>query len=252
MRRNNLIPTMIALSIVSAFTFAIGAAPALAHNMKGSGSSVKVLVECRLIKNKILTDRNINVAVGANRIVLSGTVPTIYQMKEAAKVTRGIAKGRAVVNDVRVAAPPVSDSLIEVEVMHRIRTQTPYTVFDWASAYSSKGVLTLKGWVDAPWYVNEYQKLAERVVGVKKVVNDVKFTLGYRRLAWKAVRLIYRENMFPGALLKLNPPVHVIAENDRVILEGNAGSPALGAYLADLVRYYTGAIRVVNNLQTRS
>jgi osmotically-inducible protein OsmY len=136
--------------------------------------------------------------------------------------------------------------------MHRSRTQTPSTVFDWASAHSRKGVVTLKGWVDTPWYIIEYQRQAEHVVGVKKVVNDLKFTLGYRHLAWKAVRLIYRENMFPGSLLQLNPPVHVIAENDRVILEGNVGSSALGAYLADLVRYHTDAIRVVNNLGIRS
>lgn len=221
----------------------------VAHELTPSHSALKSHVEFLLHRKGILVNGNISVGVGNNGVVLTGTVPTLYKRKEAVKLTRSLVHGRSVVDNLEIHAPSVSDSAIDAEVMRRIRTQVPYTVFDWAEAHSKNGVVTLDGWVNNLEYIPAYQRQAERVPGVKKVVNDIKFTYAYNRLARRAVNLIYRKgDLFPGVSLRFDPPVHVIAVDGKVILEGKIGSPSFGAYLADRVRYHTDAIRVYNEL----
>lgn len=212
---------------------------------------LRARVENFLVKKKILTHGNVSVTVEDNRVVLAGTVPTIYQREEAARLTRSLSHKYGVVNDLKLAVPFVADSVIDARVMHRIQTEVPYTVLDWAQARSRKGVVTLAGWVSNPQYISAYKRQAERVVGVKKVINHLKYTFEYRRLAWRAVRLIYRYgDLFPGASLTFNPPIHVIAVDGSIILEGKTGSSSFADFLANRVSYHTNAIRVYDEIRT--
>lgn len=251
MRINRILSSAIAVALLGVSALAVSAVSAFAYESNTSTAKLEISAESRLAEHRILTHHNLKIAVNRNRIVLSGKVSTLYQKKEAGYLVKQAANGLAVVNDLKLSAPQVRDSVIDAEVMERIQTAQPYTVFDWASARSRKGIVTLTGWVDQPWYVGEYRRQAERVIGVRQVINHIKFTLGYRRLAKRAVSLIYDENMFPGSSLLLDPPVHVIADNGRVILEGAVGSSGLAAYLANLIRYHTDAIRVTDNLRIR-
>ena len=251
MRIRNLFSTMEALLISGAFIIGWSAAPAVAHESNHPNGNLKIRVEYRLAKDEILTNNNISVAIGNKNIVLSGTVPTLFKKLEAGKLTRELANGLTVTNDIAVSTPAVSDSVIDVKVMHRIETQVPYTVFDWAQAQSKKGTVTLTGWVNNPQYIGLYARQAERVVGVKKVVDRLQYVFQYRRLAWKAVRLIYlRGDLFPGVSLTFNPPVHVIAVDGMVILEGKMFSKPFAADIANRVRFHTDAIRVYDEIRT--
>lgn len=251
MRINSVVSFVAALLVSGAFIIGWSAAPAAAREPNHPNEILKIRVEYRLAKKEILTNKNVSVTVGNKNIVLSGTVPTLFKKEEAGKLTRKLADGRTVINTLELSAPAVSDSAIDVNVMHRIQRQVPYTVFDWAEANSRNGIVTLSGWVNNPQYIGSYQRQAERVVGVKKVVNRLKYVFQYRRLAWRAVNLIYRRgDWFPGASLNFDPPVHVIAVDGMIILEGKMVSAPFAADLANRVRYHTNAIRVYNEIRT--
>lgn len=251
MRRYNFISSATAHLIFGAFIIGGSTAPGVARELNHQNEALKIRVEYRLTKEKILTNNNISVVVGKKSIVLSGTVPTLYKKDRAAKLTQKIADGFMVTDYVTVSAPAVADSIIDAKVMNRIQTQAPYTVFDWAEANSNKGIVTLIGWVSDPQHIAEYMRQAERVIGVKRVINRLRYVFRYRRLAWKAVNLIYRRgDLFPGASLTFNPPVHVIAVDGSVILEGKMQASSFAASLANRVRYHTNAIRVYNEIRT--
>ncbi len=240
----------IGLWVLSALLLAGSATPLFATGLTKSQATLTRSIVSRVERDRVFT-KNVGAEVSSGGAMLLATVPTTSAHDQASQATDLAAHRILTVNALKKTSPVPSDSLIGAEVMHRIHICQPYTVFDWVTAHSKNGVVTLKGWVSQLRYIGEYQKQAARVVGVKKVVNDIKFTMGYRRLAWRAVKLIYREDMFPGSLLTMNPPVHIIAYEGYVILEGKVGSTGLAAYLANLVTYHTDAIRVFDNLQVR-
>ncbi len=253
MRIHNLISSLTALLVSVAFIVGAGATSAFARKTNDPAGTLNTRVEYRLAKDLILPHKIMCVVVGKKDIVLSGTVRTLFQKEEAAKLARKMAHGYAVVNDLKISSPNVADTLIEAKVLQRIQTRVPYTVLDWAMVNSHNGIVTLTGWVHNMKYLKEYQRQAERVVGVKKVVNRLRYVFRYRRLAWRAVRLIYRDgDLFPGSLLRFNPPIHVIAVEGTVVLEGKTRDSGFAALLANRVRYHTNAIRVYNEIKTRA
>lgn len=253
MRIHNLVSSLGALFISSIFIIGTGAASAFARKTNDSAGTLKTRVEYRLAKNLILPHKQISVVVGEKSIVLSGTVRTLFQKYEAARVARKMVHGQTVVNDLKVSSPAVADSVIDTKVLRRIQTRVPYTVLDWAMVHSRKGVVTLTGWVHNMLYIKEYQMQAERVAGVKKVVNKLRYVFAYRNLARRAVNLIYRRGiLFPGVSLRYNPPVHVIAVDGVVILEGKIDTSGLSSLLANRVRNHTNAIRVYNQIRTHA
>ncbi len=250
MKTGRFISILIALPVPIILALVSITAPAIAGESHKQVIPTSVMVQYRLAEANMLSGKNIKVIVRGRKVVLTGTVNTIYDRLEAAKLARKAAADYTIVNDLTLSPPPSPDSLIGLEVMHRIERNTTYTVFDWATARSKNGILTLSGWVSSPFDVMEYQKQAEHVVGVRKVVNDLIVELGYRELARRATRIVYRQGMLIGYSLKLNPPVHVIAIDGYVILEGKISSSSFGNYLASVVGFRTGAIRVINQLQS--
>ncbi len=250
MKTGRFISSLFTLPLPIVFALVSITAPAFAGESNNPAIPVTKVVQYRLAKANILSGSKMNVVLRGRDIVLTGAVKTIYDRREAAKLARSTAANYRVVDDLTVAPPPTKDSLIEAEVMHRIERNTTYTVFDWAMAHSKNGIVTLSGWVRSPFNVVEYQRQAEHVVGVRKVVNDLSVELGYRELARRAMRIVYRQGMLIGYSLRLDPPVHVIAVDGYVILEGKIYSSSVGNYLASVVGFRTGAIRVIDKLQS--
>ncbi len=249
MKTGRFISSLLALPVPIILALVSITAPAIAGESHKPVIPTAVMVQYRLAEANILSGNNVKVNVRGRDVILTGTVNTIYDRHQASKLARKTASNYTIVNDLKLAPPTSPDSLIDVEVMRRIERDTRYTVFDWAVAHSKKGIVTLSGWVRNPFDVVEYQRQAERVVGVRKVVNNLGVEMGYRRLAWRAVRIVYRQGMLLGYSLKLDPPVHVIAVDGVVLLEGKIDSRGLGSYLASVVGFRTDAIRVINNLQ---
>ncbi len=245
----------IALEILYFFLAAgLVASPALAQSSskKPSDSNVKIVVEYKLVKDGLLNNDNLNVNINNNTITLTGYVPTIHARNEAVKDVRDAAGNYAVVNNIKIYEYQIPDSLVVKKVLSKIHNNAFYGVFDWVTASDTNGVLTLTGWVHYPWYKEWFQKDAENVVGVKKIVNNIKNTFGPGEIGYRAARLIYSDPMYQGMQYLSNPPVHIIVNNGSIILKGQVSSSGESGYIDYLVRFNTGAVRVNNDLAIRS
>ncbi len=249
MKINRFNSLMIALTTIGAIIMMSCSVPAFARNAKKSNHTIKIYVEYKLAKDGMITDHNVHVAVANGKITLTGTVPTLYDIALAKKDARSAANNFTVVDELTASAPQKPDSVIAHDVMNRIETHDFYTVFDWVTAHSNNGVVTLNGWVNAPWYVKQYQDQAERVLGVRKVVNDLRTAIGSDYLKYRAYRLIYSDPFYQDYAIEMNPPIHVIVNGASLILEGNVNTSGERGYLADLMRFYTDAPMVVDHLQ---
>lgn len=213
-----------------------------------SNSTLKIFVEYRLAKDHLLNDNNIAVDITGDKITLSGNEETIYEKNQAAQETRDVAENYQVINNIKVANPYVPDSVIVKNVQKRIFSNVFYSVFDWVTVNYKDGIVTLKGWVHLPWYKSQFQKEAEKVVGVKSVDNELQNTFGPGNIGIRAARLIYNDPMFEGMEYDSDPPIHIIVNNGTVLLEGSVMSEAQSGWASNLVRYYTGAITIKDNL----
>ena len=214
-----------------------------------SPSNVKIFVQYRLIQAHLLQNDNIQVEVSGNKIILTGTVSTINDKNQAEKETQSVDENYLVVNNLKVESPNISDSLLTKTIMDKMQLNFFYTIFDWLSVSSDNGNVTLKGWVHLPWLKKQYQTEIEKIPGVKSVKNELKNTFGPGEIGYRAARLIYNDPMFYGMQYFANPPIHIIVNNGKVILEGDVNSQALSSWAANIVRFRTDAFSVENNLQ---
>ncbi len=252
MKRNRIAPVAIALLTMSALIVTSNPLPARAENKKKPDSTVRIFVEYKLAKDGILTNDNIKVGVANGKITLAGTVPTLHDRIKAEKDARNVDDSYAVLNNLSVSAPRRPDSVLAAAVLKQVENHVFYTVFDWLTVGVKNGVVTLHGWVDNPWEVGQYESEAARVPGVTRIVNDLKREITFGYLRYRVARLIYDDPMFWQYSMELNPPIHVIVNNDKVMLEGYVDSQGERGYLASQVRFRTDAIGVVNNLQVVS
>lgn len=249
MRTNRIVSAITALLTLTLLAFLGNPVVALAANRKKSDSTVKIFVQYKLAKSGILDNGNVNVNVAANTITLTGSVPTIHDRTEAAREAGSVDDSYKIVDDLKVATPNVADGVLAKAVYKRVVNHSFYSVFDWLTVSAKNGIVTLNGWVNNPWEVNDYASEASKVPGVRQIVNNLKveFAQGYAR--YRAIRLIYDSPRYWGYSLQMNPPIHVVSNDGTLIIEGNVDSKAERGYLADLVTFRTNAIRVVDNLQ---
>lgn len=252
MRTNRIICALVALLTAGAPVIMGGPVPAWGKNRKQSDGNVRIYVEYRLAKDGLLKDNNIRVGVANGKITLTGTVPTLHARADAAAEARKVERSFAVVDDLTVPAPFVSDSVLAADVLHRVEDHTFYTVFDWLTVGVNKGVVTLHGWVNDPWEVREYASEASKVPGVTRIINKLKPETNFGYLRYRVARLIYGDPLFWQYDTELNPPVHVVVNDGTVILEGYVDSSGEKGFLATEVIFRTDAVRVVNNLQVVS
>lgn len=220
-------------------------------NQKNLNHKTKIFVEYKLIKKGLLDNNNINVNVKNNVITLKGIVPTIKDRKEAECIAKDVNEKYTVKNNINIAPADVADSVVTANVLHNIYDSSFYNVFDYVTASDNNGVVTLNGWVTYPWYKRAYQKQAEKIVGVKRVVNKIENTFGPGELGYRIRRIIYDNPFSPFAGMQYfnDPPVHIIVNNGNVILAGSVDSPVLRSWAANTVLFNTNAISVKDYLQ---
>ena len=228
--------------------------PVYAQNKKSSNKKVKVFVEYKLLKDNLMKNNNIQVEVKNNTITLTGTVPTLNERKKAAEEAQNVDESYKIVNDITIASSDRPDSIVVSKVLNRIRRSAFYSVFNWVSAKDSSGIITLVGWVHMPWYKTLYQHEAEKVIGVKKVINKIKNTFGPDEIGIRAARLIYGDptSMFNGWQYFSDPPIHIIETNGNVILAGTVPTEGVEYWAVNLVTFRTDAINVINDLKVRN
>jgi osmotically-inducible protein OsmY len=247
---NKLNPKQILLFLISIILFT-SFAIAQNSNQTTSPSNIKIFIEYELAKDNLLTNENIKVEVSGDKIMLSGTVPSLYDRKEAEEVAQSVDENYLVENNLKVESPNIPDSVLTNTIMDKIQSNLFYTIFDWLTVNSNNGNVTLKGWVHLPWLKKQFQTEVEKIPGVKSINNEMQNTFGPGEIGYRAARLIYNDPMFYGRQYLANPPVHIIVNNGTVILEGHVGSEALSSWVANTIRYRTDAFTVENNLQVK-
>ena len=214
-----------------------------------SKSNLKIFVQYRLAKADLLIDNNISVDINGNQIVLTGTVPTIYDKDEAGRVAHSVDENYAIVNNIDVESNSVEDSVLTKEVLSKIHSNIFYGVFDWLTVSSDNGVVTLGGWVHLPWLKKQFESEVEKVPGVKRVVNKMQYTFGPGELGYRAARLIYNDPMFWGQQYSPNPPIHIIVNNGSVFLFGDVNTEVEKSWAENIINFHTDAISVENDLK---
>ena len=217
-----------------------------------SKSNLKIFVEYKLVKEHLLTNDNINVEVIGNRIILSGTVPTIYDKHQAEEEAHSADENYIIVNKLDVQNLDVTDSALTSITLDKIQSNLFYGVFDWITVSTINGIVTLDGWVHLPWLKSQFQTEVEKIPGVKNVNNEIQNTFGPGELGFRAARLIYNDPMFYGYQYSQNPPIHIIVNNGKVILEGHVNSEVQRIWAANIINYRTDSFSVENNLQTNN
>ncbi len=249
MKSKNKILT-INIFIVSFFMMLLISVPNLKAQKKPvSNKNIKAFIDYKLAKDNLLD--NVDVIVNQNTITLKGSVPTLDAKNTVMEDVHEVTDEMNIVDNLAVEPGKYSDAQITKNVLNKITKNMFYTVFDWVSVETNNGVVTLKGWINMPWNKSIFQKEAEKVSGVTKVINDLKRENGSDELRIRAARVIYNNPGFEMYAYDQNPPIHIIVLNGSVILKGNVPSEADLGWAQTLVEFHTDAINVVNDLKVQ-
>lgn len=216
---------------------------------KMTDSMLETFIKYRLIQNNLLVNDNISVSVADSVITLSGTVATIGQKNEAAKITRQVEENYKIVNNISVAPTQLSDQEIADAVVKKIRNHVFYSIFDWVTVDVKNGIVTLKGWVHLPWGGKQFVNEAEKVQGVTKVVDDIQYEMGSDATRVRAARLIYNDSRFENYAYSVDPPIHIIVNGPDIILYGVVRSESDKSWAETLLTFNTDAVQVINHLK---
>ena len=147
---------------------------------------------------------------------------------------------------------PISEDRIKREVRHELVMLPYYGVFD-NLAYRVDGAkVTLLGQVTRPTLKSDAGKVVKQIEGVDKVDNQIQVLPlssmdDHSRLA--LYRAIYGHPGLDRYALQAVPPIHIIVDNGKVMLEGvvsTQGDKDLANIRANGV---AGVFSVVNNLR---
>ena len=144
------------------------------------------------------------------------------------------------------------DLQIFQDVSQQVLRYSQFTIFDSINASVDNGVVTLTGKVTMPYKSQDIAKRAARIEGVLDVRNEIgvlPVSLFDDELRLGIARAIYGNSNFWRYGAMVNPPIHIIVENGRVILEGVVNSN-VDRMLARSIASSFDAFSVTNNLKT--
>jgi len=213
-----------------------------------SDPQIKAEVEHRLADDGI---RGVTVAVRERMATLSGTVESAWARDEAIEHARKIDDVAGVVNALTIARAE-SDETLAKAVADKVRRYVFFSVFDDVNIYVNDGVTTLTGFVTMPYKAQAMVKLASRVVGVQGVTDrlnvlpvssfddSIRYTIAVR---------IYNDPLFWNYAIQVNPPIHIVVQNGRVILTGVVMSEVERRKADMIARGVFGVLSVENKLR---
>lgn len=175
--------------------------------------------------------QNVKSSVEDGIVTLTGTVDLYQDKLDAAKTARKLKNVQGVRNLITVAGPAVSDAQLQEQLSRKLyydRVGWYDSAFNYFTLTVKDGVVTLGGQTYNDVGRDSALALAERMPGVKDIVNEVKvspvsmFDDNIRR---RAVRAIY--GYAPLGKYAIDParPIRIIVENGHVSLYGTVISP---------------------------
>jgi hyperosmotically inducible protein len=209
---------------------------------------IQTLVEHVLAEKDIL---NLRVTVQNGVVTLAGVVPSLWAKEKAIELAGKVHDAQSVVSQLSIA-PGASDTEIAEQIGQRVRQYVFYTIYDDVNVAVRNGRVQLTGRVTEPYKAKEIANLAGRVPGVLEVRNDIQ-TLPASpfddQLRTFIASQIYRDPLFWGYSLQVNPPLHIIVDNGRVTLTGVVSSEVEKREAEMIARSTFGVLSVENKLQ---
>jgi len=224
---------------------------AATHNAK-TNEAIKTVLMNWLETHGVTKNANIQVQVENDTIFLSGVVSTIAQEKTAVDDANRLGEGYIVVDDLTIQPTYVENEVLFDSVAAAIHKNVFYSIFDWIMIRADTGVVTLSGWVYEPWHRNQFIHAAEKVPGIKKLVDSIKIlpvSFLDDNIRHRAADLIYDSPMFEQYTYEFYPPIHIIVDDGVVSLYGTAATETEKAWITNQIAVNTQAFKVYNYLQ---
>jgi hyperosmotically inducible protein len=198
--------------------------------------------------------QNVKSSVEDGIVTLTGTVDLYQDKLDAAKTARKLKRVQGVRNLIAVAGPAVSDAQLHEQLSRKLyfdRVGWYDNPFNYFTLTVKDGVVTLGGQTYNDVGRDSALSIAERMPGVKDIVNEVKvspvsmFDDNIRR---RTVRAIYGYSPLGKYAIDPARPIRIIVENGHVSLYGtviNTMDKQIAGMRANQV---PGAFSVQNNL----
>lgn len=108
-------------------------------------------------------------------------------------------------------------------VQRQVLGYPQFTIFDSVHTKIDGSVVTLLGKVTMEFKRDELEKRVSKVRGVTKVINQIEVLPASKsddELRAGIANAIYGNSAFVNYRTQVNPPIHIIVERGRVVLEG--------------------------------
>jgi osmotically-inducible protein OsmY len=217
-----------------------------------SEESVKQVVEYKLAKKQIADGNNIQVEVEGTTIILTGTVATAEDKRRAGEAARSFDEDYSVDNRLKVDISDMNENQKAYKIAENIRNHVFYNIFDWITVTVKDSTAVLDGWVNDPWYKDQFKKEAMKVPGITTVIDSVKqLPVSSRddQIRRRAARLIYNDPRLDNYVYRADPPIHIIVKNGVITLMGYVENPGDKSWITNQLLVHTDAVEVNNNLK---
>ena len=137
------------------------------------------------------------------------------------------------------------------EVRHELVMLPYYGVFDNLAYRVDGGIVTLMGQVTRPTLKSDAERSVRGIEGVEKVNNEIQvlpLSPMDDKIRIAEYRAIYGQPGLDRYALQAIPPIHIIAENGKVTLEGVVATQADKDMAGVRANTVSGVFAVTNNL----
>jgi len=148
-----------------------------------------------------------------------------------------------------------SEDHIAREVRHELVMLPYYGVFDNLAFRVNGGTVTLLGQVTRPTLKSDAGNVVKKIEGVEKVDNQIQvlpLSPLDERIRRAEFRAIYSEPALEKYAYGAVPPIHIIADNGKVTLEGVVDSEADKNLAGLRANGVSGVFSVTNNLRVEA
>jgi hyperosmotically inducible periplasmic protein len=198
--------------------------------------------------------RNVQATTEDGMVTLSGTVDLYQQKLDVAKKVKKISNVQGVRNLIEVAGKNVPDAELAAKLDRKIYfDRVGYdAAFNYIDVSVKDGVATLQGATRTDVGRDSALALANRMPGVKDVVNEIKVlpVSGFDdQIRLRALRAIYRDPVLSRYAIDPARPIRIVVDNGHVALYGVVDSTMDKQVAGIRANQVFGAFSVQNNLQ---
>ena len=211
-------------------------------------------VETRLEEEKLLHAAGPWVDVQQGIVTLEGKVAHVWARDQAIALALEQPDVVAVEDRLTIASAE-SDEELGRELAKQVRRYVFFTVFDDVNLSVEDGHVVLIGKVTQPYKRKELEERLQRVLGVQSLENELvvlDVSINDRQLRRALAYRIYGDPLFRPFASRVNPPVHIIVEDGRVLLRGAVRSKVEKAKAGHIARSTFGVFSVTNELSVDS